>query len=193
MFRFTASSATSRAVPWLTGRCASCGSSQARAIMATICSGVNTPGQPARGASTRVSVMQRLTSDRQARCSTACKRSWAAAQRRRHRPTAPHIHPQVPGQIPVEPPSGRGQHDARPSGQTLRPRGTTNQPLQISCCRALSSRAGAIRMGLTYSFGVSYGEAVVGRKGNQGGQPLYSGGDSPCTRIINSYNCAAGH
>ncbi len=189
MFRFTASSATSRAVPWLTGRCASCGSSQARAIMATICSGVNTPGQPARGASTRVSVMQRLTSDRQARCSAACKRSWAAAQRRRHRPTVPTSTPRSRARSRLSPLGPRPARCA-PVGPDAAPpwNDEPTAPNLLLSSAELEGRSDShgvdvllwciVRGGRRGKKGQSGGTALVLR----GGQPLYSGGDSPCTQ-----------
>ena len=124
IFRFTASSATSREVQWPTGRCeSSSGCSQAMAMISTICSGVKVPPQPARGASTRTAVRQRLRSEVREPSSAAANCSWAAAHRL-------YIHAQTLRQVPVEPSLGGSQDDPRPIGQALLPRRPTDHTLQ---------------------------------------------------------------
>ena len=152
-FRFIASSATSRGVQCVTGRSdASSGCSQAMAMISRICSGVKVPGPPGRGASTSVSAIQRLKSDLRGPSSVAAKRSWAAAHRRRHRHTVSASTPNSIARSRLRPPL--------PAANTIRARwtrrcsdvGLRTKCSNISCCRALSSMDGAIRMDSTYSL-----------------------------------------
>src|SRR5262245_15789284 len=86
MPRLTASSASSRAVQWLTGRSPSGGGSQASATIRTTCSAVKAPGAPDRGASASRSASRALRRWSSSPAASAAISRGASARQRARQP-----------------------------------------------------------------------------------------------------------